>query len=132
MNLEGKNVFLSGGMSGYDHYNVEAFANAHAIVRELGAKCVYDPAFAWLMQPAADDAKLTHEDYMRKCLHELTRVAYCQSDGAFYDLLVSLPHWGKSEGAVTERSVAEACGIECVDLDELYLASMELKHECRR
>ena len=119
MNLEGKNVFLSGGMTGYDLYNVGAFAEAHAIVRELGAKCVYDPAFAWLMQPTADDAKLTHGDYMRKCLHELTRVAYCQSNGAFYDLLVSLPNWKESEGAFTERAVAQACGIECVDLDEL-------------
>jgi hypothetical protein len=131
MNLEGKNVFLSGGMSGYEHYNVEAFANAHAIVHELGAKCVYDPAFAWLHEPLADGEKKTHEDYMLKCLHELTRPKYCGKEGAFYDLLVSLPHWGKSKGAMAERAAAEACGIPCVELDELYLAQVENEYERR-
>lgn len=119
MNLEGKTVFLSGGMSGYEHYNIGAFANAHAIVRELGASKVYDPAFAWISQPLEDDAKLTHEDYMLKCLHELTRPSFHREDGPFYDVLVSLPYWGDSEGAVVERAVAEACGIVCVDLEDL-------------
>ena len=119
MNIKGKNVFLSGGMSGYEHYNIGSFANAHAIVRELGARCVYDPAFAWINQPLADDASLTHEDYMLRCLHELTRTKFCRDDGPFYDVLVSLPHWDRSDGAVLERAVAEACGIACVDLDRL-------------
>ena len=121
MNLEGKNVFLSGGMSGYENYNAPAFADAHAIVRKLGARYVYNPAFMWLMQPLEEDATKTHAEYMRRCLNELTRVAYCQADGGYYDLLVSLPNWKESEGASTERTVAQSCGIQCVDLEELYL-----------
>ncbi len=121
MNLAGKNVFLSGPMTGYDHNNIEAFARAHAIVHEAGAASVYNPAFAWISMRLEDASEKTHEDWMLKCVSELTRSKYCGECGPFYDLLVSLPFWEKSEGAVHERACAEQCGIRAVDLSEILL-----------
>ena len=120
MDLKGKNVFLSGGMTGYTHNNVAAFVTAHAILRELGAAHVYDPALAWLTQPREADERMTHEDYMVRCIRELTRKTYMGS-GTFYDLLVQLPCWEFSDGAWLEMCTAEGCGIEVVELEALLL-----------
>lgn len=107
--VKGKKVFLSGPMSGLPHYNVAAFAEAHAVMVEHGAFNVYDPAIAYLQSCETH----THEYWMRECIRELT------SDYPYYDVLVSLPGWQDSEGAKTERMVAMACGIKCVDLSEI-------------
>lgn len=120
MKLEGKNVFLSGPMSDYVLNNADGFAKAHAMVRMMGAREIYDPAEAWLRQPLADDDVTTHEEYVRRCVHELTRPAYCGRRGPHYDVLVSLPGWQDSEGAFTERAAALDCGIECVDLERAW------------
>ena len=40
-------------------------------------------------------------------------------DGAFYDVLVSLPCWQDSAGARLEREVAVACGIDVCELAEV-------------
>lgn len=117
MDLKGKKVFLSGPMTGYPHYNVEAFAQAHAIVKEAGADFVYDPAYVWLKERADVAAGKEHEDYMLDCIHELTRRGF--TGPSYYDVLVSIGRWWESDGATKEREVAEACGIECVDLDAI-------------
>lgn len=41
-------------------------------------------------------------------------------DGTVYDLFVSLPGREESEGAATERAVAEACGIDVRELEEVF------------
>lgn len=108
-------VFLSGPMTGIEHYNVEAFARAHAIVKEAGAEHVYDPAMEWLVTSGESCEGMTHADWMRRCIHELTG-----THSLFrYHVLVQLPGWEDSGGALVEAAVADACGIACVELSEV-------------
>lgn len=125
MDLKGRRVFLSGPMTGLPHHNVDEFAQAHSIVKEAGADVVYDPGYAWLYERADVAKGKTHEDYMLDCIHELTRRAY--TGKPYYDVLVSVGRWWESDGATKERDVAEACGIECVDVDTIL---WDAEHEC--
>lgn len=113
MRIEGKDVFLSGPMSGIDHYNAAAFAEAHAICKEAGAHRAFNPAIEWLCESGeAND----HAYYMRKCINELVITLGIEP---YYDVLVSLPGWQESEGARLERDVAVACGIAVCELSEV-------------
>lgn len=114
--VKGRRVFLSGPMTGIANYNVEAFATAHAIVKECGAVSVYNPAIEYLRN---NFENMTHEQCMRECLRTLTKPSLIHDDEPFYDLMVQLPEWENSEGALTEFAVAQACGIECVELWEV-------------
>lgn len=124
MSLKGKNVFLSGPMSGLPAFNVEGFAAAHHKVKEAGAKDVYDPAVEYLTKGSAKDP---HPEFMRRTLHELTkRLCKRSADGTttykdqrHYDAIVMLPGWESSLGARTELNVAIACGIEVVMLQDV-------------
>ena len=129
MNLAGKNVFLSGPMTGLKHNNVDDFAKAHAIVRELGAKHVYNPAYMWLSQPLAMDDRTTHEEYMRRCVYELTRPAFGEVNCPYYGAVVLLDGWCDSPGANLEHEVAQACGIPCVFIGDL-IEPLEAQDEC--
>lgn len=120
IDITGKRVFLSGPMSGRYCYNVAAFATAHARLKEAGADWVFDPAVSYLRETRHESERHNHSEYMRRCLHELTRPQYDRKDGHEYDLLVSLPGWRDSEGAATERTVAQACGMEVCDLEEVF------------
>ena len=116
MDVKGKNVFLSGPMSGLDHFNVGEFAKANAIVKEAGAVKVYDPAIEYLN----GDKRRGHEWWMRRRIGELTKfgksIVIPDMMYPFYEVLVSLPGWEDSEGARLEREVALACGMEVVSL----------------
>lgn len=120
IDVRGKRVFLSGPMTGRYHNNVAAFAVAHARLKEAGAEWVFDPAVAYLRETAEESERHDHDEYMRFCINELTRPTYGYKDGNEYKLLVSLPGWDGSEGATIERAVAEACGIEVCDLEEVF------------
>lgn len=119
IDIKGKRVFLSGPMTGRYCLNVAAFATAHARLKEAGAHWVFDPAVAYLRETDDESGRRGHAEYMRRCLNELTRPTYGQKEGTEYDMLVSLPGWEGSDGARTERAVAEACGIECHELSEV-------------
>ena len=125
IDLKGKRVFISGPMLGRWLYNVSEFAEAHARLKEAGAAYVFNPAIGYLCQRQGLATLKRHEDYMTDCLHELTERKK-RTQGwedvipRKYDILVSLPGWEESDGAVTERTVAEECGIECVDLEEVF------------
>ena len=112
--VKGKACFISGPMSGIEHFNVSAFAEAHAILKECGAKRIYDPAILWLQERNDVSEQMTHEDYMAKCLHELTRDSYMGERA--YDVLVQIDSWHQSDGAWREYLVATCCGIECLEL----------------
>lgn len=106
--LKDKSVFISGPMSGIPHYNAQAFAEAHAICREQGAACVFDPSWEWMNETGEEKP---HEWYMRRCINALT-------NGTF-DVLLQLDGWCQSEGCRLEYDVALACGIKVIELDEL-------------
>ena len=101
--------------------------------RILEGKHVFNPAHMWVMQTDEETERLTHEDYMRKCINELTRQAYRNDRCTYYDLLVQLPEWWASSGAAHERDVAENCGIRCIDLETLVCLAEngeDLDYEC--
>lgn len=111
MEVEGKRVFLSGPMSAIEHYNVSAFAEAHAIVKEAGAYSVYNPAIEYLTKPTLNKS---HEYWMRYCIRMLA-----SEFPTNIHVLVSLPGWEDSDGATLERTIAMACGIEVCELSEV-------------
>lgn len=121
MNLTGKNVYLSGPMSGLDHNNVQGFARAHAIVRAAGAERIYNPADAWLSHSLEWDRLLSHEQYMLDSVNTLTHVTHDASAPfhPLYDVVVLLPGWSESAGARLEYEVARACGIKTLDLADV-------------
>lgn len=125
IDIKGKRIFLSGPMTGRWLHNVSEFAEAHARLKQAGAKYVFNPAIGYLCQRTETEQVKTHADYMTDCIHELTeRKKRTQGWEDLiprkYDLLVSLPGWEESDGAITERTVADACGIECVDYEEVF------------
>ncbi len=125
IDVKGKRVFLSGPMTGIENYNVAAFAEAHARMKEAGADHVFDPAVAYLCQRQDAAAAKRHGDYLADCIHELTsRQKRTQGWEPLiplkYDLLVSLPGWEESDGATLERDVAESCGITTCELEEVW------------
>ena len=120
-NLVGRNVFLSGPMTGHEDCNIAGFTKAHLLVRRLGAADVFDQAQEWLSSSEAEANARSHESYMLECLHELTRR---DEDGnAYYDAVIQLPGWEASEGARMEESVAKACGIPVIDLSRMLAES---------
>lgn len=92
-------VFLSGPVtSRLDTYQAE-FEEAARIVREAG----HLP-----LNPAALPIGMEQRDYMRITLAML--------DSA--DLILQLPGWGKSAGAVAEYAVAMKTGVESLTLED--------------
>ena len=120
VHVKGCNVYLSGPMTGIVDFNRKEFDDAAKYLRRLGASCIYNPAenISYLVNKS-------HEYCMYFSLAKLIKRLVCicgsnvSNDGAFYNVLVSLPGWQDSEGATLERAVAEACGIEVCDLDEV-------------
>lgn len=110
MPVEGKNVFLSGPMTGLPHYNREVFMRADKFVKTFDAAYIYNPA-----EHIKELEGFSHGMCMRVSLQNL-----CSLKNPFvYDVLVSLPGWENSSGARMEREVAEACGMEVCNLDEV-------------
>lgn len=92
-------VFLSGPISSrMETYKAE-FDDAARIVSEAG----HLP-----LNPATLPIGMENRDYMRICLAML--------DSA--DLLLQLPGWGKSAGAIAERTVAMKIGVESLTLED--------------
>lgn len=92
-------VFLSGPISSrLETYKAE-FDDAARIVSEAG----HLP-----LNPATLPIGMEDRDYMRICLAML--------DSA--DLLLQLPGWGKSAGAIAERTVAMKTGVESLTLED--------------
>ena len=113
---EGKRVFISGPMTGMPDWNRAEFDRAERELRELDAAAVYNPAF---MAPREGESALAHEWYMARTLNVLTRLDYAADPSRpFYDAVVLLDGWWKSDGATLERAVAEAIGIDVIEWDE--------------
>lgn len=121
MEIKGKNVFISGPMTGIPLNNLPEFVKAHKALLDMGAKDIYDPAFEWYAAMAKGEPDESHEFYMRKTLNALTS-SDCQSffRKTHYGIMVLLDGWEASDGCITERSVAMACGIKVVEMRELY------------
>ena len=110
-NIKNLSVFLSGPMSGIENYNVAAFCEAHARLKALRPMRVYNPAISYL---TSGDEYL-HTGWMMISLKELL----AGNNGYRYDVLIQLPGWQQSKGAILEGLVAEGCGIEIAQLSDV-------------
>lgn len=108
--FEGRNVYLSGPMTGLTYCNVDGFARVHQLVHEAGARTIYDPAISYLTSHQRE-GDLTHSEWVRQSVGRLVREPW--------DVLVSLPGWEDSDGALIEREVAVACEIATVDWEDV-------------
>ena len=123
MRIKDKAVFLSGPMSDDpENYHLDTFVLAHNKVARLGARKVYDPALYHLENDGEIVKPMRHEDYMIRCIHELTTRCIPLTRELVgetkYDVVVQLPGWEKSPGAMMEYKVARECGIPCIELDD--------------
>jgi hypothetical protein len=124
MQLTNKRVYLSGPVTSAENLAQarKAFELAEQLIATHDPRFIYNP-----MRNISPYA--THEQAMLICLNELTyHVGVSENHGPVvseswrrpaFDVLVSLPGWCHSEGATIERIVAEACGIECVNLSDI-------------
>ena len=118
--VKGKNVFISGPMTGLPHNNVTAFLEAHQLLNELGTRDVYDPAYEFYNDVAHGRKVREHEYYMRRCVNRLTcSDVYSNFKNNHWDVMVQLDGWKDSEGCMTEYEVAMACGIRVVEIGDL-------------
>lgn len=113
----GTNAFLSGPMTGYKNYNERKFIAAQIKLKNAGAEDVYNPILQWICEPLRVSETRDHESYMVECVQELSRT---KEDGTpYYDVLVQLDGWKRSDGARVEKIVAESCGIPCVSIHDI-------------
>lgn len=120
MRVNGKRVFLSGPMTGRPSFGAADFAAAHEMLNEAGARHVFDPAFERYVEISQGKPENTHERYVRNTLSELMSVNDSYADSSMrYDVLVLLPGWEDSDGAVIEAEVAKAIGIEVCELGDV-------------
>jgi hypothetical protein len=127
IDIRGKNVYLSGPMTGRYCYNVGTFAIAHAKLKELKVGYVFNPAIRYLVMGAEKLKDMEHGDFMLDTIHELTmREKRDRRDDEWvrtiprkYDMVVMLPGWEDSDGARKEREVALSCDIPVYELDDV-------------
>ena len=115
--VKGRRVYLSGPMTGIKDWNRAAFdeAEKRLVCEPFDVMWIYNPA-----DHIDDMRSLSHEGAMYLSIHSLMSIDVVDSKFVpYYDVLVSLPGWEKSAGARLEREVAEACGIEVCNLDEV-------------
>ncbi len=95
-------IYLSGPMTGYPEYNYPLFNKTAEYIRSYGYP-VFNPAECF-----DGDTSLPKETYMRE---DIKAVLECE-------MVVTLPGWQESSGALLEVEVARACGIPVIDLQE--------------
>ena len=108
--VEGKNVFLSGPMTGLPHWNRKAFMRADKLIKTFDAAYIYNPA-----KHIKELEGFSHGMCMRVSLQNLCSL----KNPLVYDVLVSLPGWENSVGARIEREVAKACGMEVCNIEDV-------------
>ena len=93
-------VYISGPMTGKPDYNRAAFFRA---AEELMKQWNYVPVHtAWMVD------QLSREDYMRMALQMMLTC----------DAIYLLKGWDSSPGALMEHSVAQACGLALIYVED--------------
>lgn len=98
-------AYIAGPMTGLPNFNRPAFFEAAEKVRSLGYK-VWNPADCRDINFRTD---LTWPDYIRRAIKAL---ADC-------DLIVLLPGWSYSKGAILEHHIAKTLGMPRVSIEDM-------------
>lgn len=109
--LKGKNVYLSGPITGVKGYRCP-FVFMEKVLHKVSDGMVFNPA----TEIPSDSP---YEAAMATCLQALSLRVQDGEDEPYYPMygvMILLPGWTKSKGAQIENRVAEACGIEVVDM----------------
>lgn len=104
--LTDRAVYVSGPMHGKEHQNKDAFDLVAGICYALGARFVVNPAD---LVPMFEAGEITREQCMKS---DINKLLLC-------DTVVMLPGWETSAGALLERDVALACGMEVLAFEEV-------------
>lgn len=109
--LKGKNVYLSGPITGVKGYKCP-FIFMEKVLHKVSDGMVFNPA-------TEIPSNTSYEAAMATCLQALSLRVRDGEDEPYYpmyEVMILLPEWTKSHGAQIENRVAEACGIEVVDM----------------
>ena len=109
--LKGRNVYLSGPITGVKGYKYP-FIFVEKVLHKVSDGMVFNPA----TEIPSDSP---YEAAMATCLQALSLRVRDGEDEPYYSMygvMILLPEWTKSKGAQTENRVAEACGIEVIDM----------------
>lgn len=99
-------VYISGKMTGEPEFGKPAFEEAERKLTALGYR---------VLNPAWMPDGMSYEDYMRNGINLVFSA----------DIIVLLPNWKKSKGAVAECALAYCLDKKCIELDEI----IELKEQ---
>lgn len=109
--LKGRNVYLSGPITGVKGYRCP-FVFMEKVLHKVSDGMVFNPA-------TEIPSNTPYEAAMATCLQALSLRVRDGEDEPYYPMygvMILLPGWTKSKGAQIENRVAEACGIEVVDM----------------
>lgn len=109
--LKDRNVYLSGPITGVKGYKYP-FVFMEKVLHKVSDGMVFNPA----TEIPSDSP---YEAAMATCLQALSLRVRDGEDEPYYpmyEVMILLPGWTKSQGAQIENRVAEACGIEVVDM----------------
>lgn len=105
MEVCGRAVYVSGPMTGVPGYNKQAFDAMAAKCWDAGARFVVNPAD---LVPLAQAGEISREQCMKS---DINRLLLC-------DTIVLLSGWEQSPGALLERDIALAVGMEVIEAGE--------------
>ena len=109
--LKDRNVYLSGPITGVKGYKYP-FVFMEKVLSKVGDGMIFNPA-------TEIPSDTSYKAAMATCLQALSLRVRDGEDEPYYpmyEVMVLLPGWVKSQGAQIENRVAEACGIEVVDM----------------
>lgn len=109
--LKDRNVYLSGPITGVKGYKYP-FIFVEKVLHKVSDGMVFNPA----TEIPSDSP---YEAAMAACLQALSLRVRDGEDEPYYpmyEVMILLPGWTKSKGAQIENRVAEACGIEVIDM----------------
>ena len=109
--LKDRNVYLSGPITGVKDYKYP-FIFMEKVLHKVSDGMVFNPA-------TEIPSDFPYEAAMATCLQALSLRVRDDEDEPYYPMygvMILLPGWTKSKGAQIENRVAEACGIEVIDM----------------